>query len=232
MRQAQAGETSRLGRISPQQSRGYRFSCVPPKKVAAYSALDGKTPTTRLPYGRNRIFLVSRLSCRCQENSLTRPSSADRVRDGYTVLQLEFHMQSQGRHEHRTAILVIARMVDVLEARSEVDSPPHVGSIVGFHDVLAAIAKRAVTQQETQPAVAKVNLVILANSIGDHRHARTVVSTMPQRAVSAQALGKGLVDFGISKGLRFAVVPSETRESGKVSREILLQVDAEAVLAG
>ena len=64
-------------------------------------------------------------------------------------------MQSQRRHEHWPAILVIARIVDVLEARCDVGSSPHVGSIVGFHDVFAAIAKRTVTQQETEPAIAR-----------------------------------------------------------------------------
>src|SRR2546430_8315088 len=37
------------------------------------------------------------------------------------------------------------------------DSTPHVGSIVGFHDVFAAIAKRTVTEQETQPAIGEIN---------------------------------------------------------------------------
>src|SRR5438067_13342632 len=111
------------------------------------------------------------------------------------MLCLEFQMQSQRRHEHWPAILVIARIVDVLEARSDIDSTPHVGSIVGFHDVFAAIAKRTVTEQETQPAIGEINLMVLANSIGDHRRARTVEPAMPLCAVSAQASGETLVDF-------------------------------------
>src|SRR6516164_8017161 len=140
-------------------------------------------------------------------------------------------MQSQGWHEHWPAILIIAWIVDVLQTRGDVDSAPNVGGIIGFHDVFAAITERAVTEQEAESSVGKINLMIFRDVIGNDGHACAVVSAMPQRTVGAQASGKGLINFRVGKGLRFAVIPSETGEGGEVSRDVLLQVDAQAVLA-
>src|SRR5215469_14581073 len=73
--------------------------------------------------------------------------------------------------------------------------------------------------------------MILANTIGDDRHARAVVLAMPHRAVSAYATGERLIDLCVREGLRFPVVPAKAAEGGDVARETLLQIDAEAVLS-
>src|SRR5437764_15464741 len=55
--------------------------------------------------------------------------------------------------------------------------------------------------------------------------------TLAERAVSAQAPGKGLINFCVGERLCFAIVPSETAKGGKIARETLLQIDAESILA-
>src|SRR5215470_8156082 len=73
--------------------------------------------------------------------------------------------------------------------------------------------------------------MVLGNAVGDHSQACAIETAMPERAVSAEPSGESLVHFRICKRLRFAVVPAKATESGKVARETLLQVYAEAVLA-
>ena len=84
-----------------------------------------------------------------------------------SALYLKFDVQSQCRHEHWTAVLIVSAIIDVLQARSKVNSAPDMRRVVGFHNVFAAIAKRAVAQQETQSSIGKINLMVLANAVGD-----------------------------------------------------------------
>src|SRR5690349_8854372 len=103
--------------------------------------------------------------------------------------------------------------------------------VVRFNSLFTAITNRAVSQQEAQSAIGKVNLMVLANAIRDEGHAGAVVAAMPKRAVGAQASGESLIDLRVCKGLGLAVVPSKTPKRRKFVRETLLQVDAEAILA-
>ena len=91
----------------------------------------------------------------------------------------EFKMQFERRHQHGAAIPVIARVVDVLEAGSHIDSAPNVRRVIGFDDVFSAITKRAITEQETESPIGEINLMVFANSIGHHGQASTVVYAMP-----------------------------------------------------
>ena len=103
--------------------------------------------------------------------------------------------------------------------------------VISFHDIFAAIPKAAITEQEAEPAIREVNLVIFADSVGDYRHASAVVPAMPQRAVNAHASCESLIHFRVCKGLSLAIVPAKTAERREIAREILFQVDSEAVLA-
>src|SRR5580765_6905319 len=53
-------------------------------------------------------------------------------------------------HEDRSAITVVARMIDVLQTPGRRDSAPVVRRVVRFEDVLAAVAQRPVSQQKAQ----------------------------------------------------------------------------------
>jgi hypothetical protein len=54
--------------------------------------------------------------------------------------RLEFNVRSEGWHDHWAAVLVVAGIIYMLHARSEVDSAPDVGCVVGLDYVFASIA--------------------------------------------------------------------------------------------
>src|SRR5215469_2061833 len=140
-------------------------------------------------------------------------------------------MKAERWHGDRAAITVIPGIVDVLHARSYVNSAPNVRGVVGFHDVFTAITKCAITEQETESAIGEVNLMIFADAIGDYGQACAVEAPMPQPAFGAQASCKSLIDFCVGKRLGLSVIPPKTAERREIAREILLQVDAKTVFA-
>src|SRR5262245_9077045 len=73
--------------------------------------------------------------------------------------------------------------------------------------------------------------MVPANAIGHQSHARAVVPAMPQRPISAQAAGERLIHFRVREGFRFAIVPAKAADGGEVEREIMFEIDAEAILA-
>ena len=62
--------------------------------------------------------------------------------------------------------------------------------------------------------------------------AELVVGARPAVAVEVGAELEGLVDLGVGEGLVLALVPAEAAEGVEVGGELLLEVEAEAVLDG
>jgi hypothetical protein len=48
-------------------------------------------------------------------------------------------MEPERQHEHWPAVTVVARIVDVLQAGSNIDSAPRVSGVIGLDNVLAGI---------------------------------------------------------------------------------------------
>ena len=92
-------------------------------------------------------------------------------------------MQPQGGHDHWTAIPVVAGIVDVLKARSHIDTAPEVCGLIGLHDFFTAILEGSITEEEARASISKIDLVILADGIGDEGQARAVVAAMPKSPV-------------------------------------------------
>ena len=87
---------------------------------------------------------------------------------------LELHMGAERGHNHRPAIAVVSRIVDVLHARSHVNAAPHVDRVVGLHDVLATVVQLAIAEQKTEAAIGEIDLVIFAIAL--------VTKAMPARS--------------------------------------------------
>ena len=141
-------------------------------------------------------------------------------------------MGAEGGDDDGAAVAVVAGIVDVLHAGREIDSAPDVHGVVRLEDVFAAVVEVAVAEEESEASGGEIVLVILLDGVADEGDAGAVLLAMPPGAVRADAFGERLIDFGVGEGLGLAVVPSEAGEGGEVVREILLEVDAEAVLAG
>lgn len=86
------------------------------------------------------------------------------------MIYLEFRVEAQRWHRHRTAIAIISGIVDVLCAKSEVNATPKMRGVVSFHNVFGPITKCAITQQKAETAIGKINLMIFADAVGDYRH--------------------------------------------------------------
>lgn len=74
-------------------------------------------------------------------------------------------MKPEGGHKHGTAVTIVSRVDNTLQARSHVDATPNVCGVIGFDNVFAAIVERAVTNEEAVPSISAVGLVILRNCI-------------------------------------------------------------------
>jgi len=146
--------------------------------------------------------------------------------------RLELQVQAQRGHYYRSAVPVVAGIVDVLHSGRHVDSAPNVRRVVGLDGVLPPVIQLAITQEETKPAVRQIDLVIFLDPVRYKGYPGSVLLAMPPRAIHRHALRDRQIDFGVGKGLGLSVVPSPTGKRGDVPREILFQVGAKTILAG
>src|SRR6516225_5318893 len=70
--------------------------------------------------------------------------------EGLGTALSELEVQPQSRHGDRPPRLVHAGMVDVLQIEGEKQPAPDVGSVEGFHDVLARVIEGAVAKNEAK----------------------------------------------------------------------------------
>src|SRR4029077_7809257 len=116
----------------------------------------------------------------------------------------EFQMKPKRGHNHGTAVSIVSRVDDMLQARSHVDAPPQAGCVIGFDNIFAPIIERTVSDEEAGPSVSEVRLVIRGNCVGDEGQTSAVVSAMPYGAIGAYTRGEGLIDFSVGEGLSFS----------------------------
>jgi hypothetical protein len=73
----------------------------------------------------------------------------------------------------------------------------------------------AVAQQESQATVGQVGLMVLLDGVGDESEAGAVLFAMPPRAVGADSLDKGLIDFSVGERLSFPIIPAGAGEGSQ-----------------
>src|ERR1700751_856388 len=60
---------------------------------------------------------------------------------------LEFEVGTEGGHEDRAPVAVVAGVADVLHAGRKVDAAPHMHGVIRLDYVFAAVVQMAVTQE-------------------------------------------------------------------------------------
>src|SRR5579863_9322231 len=105
----------------------------------------------------------------------------------------EFHMQPEGGHHDRSAIAIVARIVDLLHAGSDINTAPNMGSVIGFHNVFATIAQASVAEEKSEAAIGQIGLMVFADSIRYECDASAILLAMPFRAVRDQPLQKSRI---------------------------------------
>lgn len=56
----------------------------------------------------------------------------DNKKEFFTGCELEFKVQAEARYDDWTAVPVITWVVDVLHARRDINSSPHMGGVIGL----------------------------------------------------------------------------------------------------
>ena len=59
---------------------------------------------------------------------------------------LQFDVQSQHRHDYRSAVTIVAGIVDVLQSKRRVKSAPNVKCVVALHDILTPVIQSAIPE--------------------------------------------------------------------------------------
>src|SRR5215472_14461117 len=106
-------------------------------------------------------------------------------------------MRPERRYHHRSAIAVVSRIVDVLQAGRKVDSSPHVHRVKRLENIFASVGEMSVAEQESKPSRSEIVLMIFLDGVGHKRHAGAVLLAVPPRAARNQPLVEGLIDFRI-----------------------------------
>src|SRR2546425_2807972 len=143
---------------------------------------------------------------------------------------LKLDVDSRAWHEHRTAIAVVAGIHDVLKIERKKHSPDHVRGVVRLQYRFAPVRQSAIAEQKAFSAELKVLLVIGGDSVADARNSNPVVAPAPPPASKIAADRRRIVHFGVRKRFVAAFIPSETAVDANVPAQLLLSVQAEAIL--
>src|SRR5580704_2319469 len=90
----------------------------------------------------------------------------------------ELQMRPKRRHHHRPAIAVVTWIIDVLHSGSDIDSAPNVCGVKRFDDVLSPVIEFSVAEEETEPAVRQVDLMIFLDPVCHEGRAGTILLAM------------------------------------------------------
>jgi len=74
-------------------------------------------------------------------------------------------MEPQGRHDYRSRVLVVARIVDVLQAKRRIKFPPNMQRVICFDNVLAAVIESAVAEKKTGTTESEIFLVVSGDAV-------------------------------------------------------------------
>src|SRR6266403_482911 len=141
-----------------------------------------------------------------------------------------FRTPNVGASSTRLPVPVVAGIVNVLQSKRRINSPPHVECVVRLDDILAAVIETPIAKKKTGAAKRKVFLVVARNAVRNKYHTGAVELSMPRLAVCACADLRCLVHFGIRIGFMPALVPSPSAKHAHPIIERLLEIYAESVL--
>src|SRR5713226_2839727 len=88
-------------------------------------------------------------------------------------------VQAKAGDHHGAAILVVARVIDVVEIERTEDAAPDVRGVEAFEDFFMPIGERPVAQQKTFPAQREIFLMSRDDPIHNKRRAGAIISSHP-----------------------------------------------------
>ncbi len=133
-------------------------------------------------------------------------------------------------HQHRPAVLVVSRVVNVLSVQRVIHPAPRVDSVVTLQNVLARIVQLPIAQDEAQPTQLQILLVVALDGVGHKSQPNLVVSPPPTPAGKVAAKLERLIALGIRKRLMLTLIPAKPPKYAQVVRQLLLGVQSKAIL--
>ena len=88
---------------------------------------------------------------------------------------------TDGLHEDRAAVCVVAGVGDVLDVEGVEETAPGVEVVVGLEDVLACVTEGAITEEEALAAELQVGLVVALDGVRDEGEAGFVEGAVVAR---------------------------------------------------
>src|SRR5216683_4964366 len=138
-------------------------------------------------------------------------------------------MQTQRRHDYRSPVPVVTRIVDVLQAERGVNPSPHVERVVSLNNVLAPVIEAPVAQKKALTSEPKVLLMVPRDPARNKYQPGAVELSVPRPAVPPGTNLRRLIHFGIGKRLMPAFVPSPSAKHAHPIIERLFEIHAESV---
>src|SRR2546430_5166193 len=83
-------------------------------------------------------------------------------------------------------VLVVARIVDVLQAKRRIKSPPNMQRVISLDNVLAAVIETAVAEKKTGTTESEIFLVVSRDTVRNKYQSRVVEFSMPRRRVGKE----------------------------------------------
>src|SRR5437660_7053261 len=97
--------------------------------------------------------------------------------------------------------------------------------VVAFRDVLAAISKPAVAEQESDASGPQILAMRATYPVAHAGDTKPIQRTLPSRPTIVGAYRDGVVHLGVGKRFVSAFVPSCTYKAAQVVGELLIRVD-------
>src|SRR6267154_4018188 len=139
-------------------------------------------------------------------------------------------MKAQRRYNHRPAIAVISRVIDVLHSKRREYSPPKMGRVISIDNTLTAVIETAIAEKKAMTTEREVSLMIARDGIRNKNYAGAIEFSIPSLSVSAGADLRRLIHFRIRERLVPAFVPSPPAEHTHPIMKRLLEIAAESIL--
>src|SRR6267154_1681743 len=139
-------------------------------------------------------------------------------------------MKAQRRYNHRPAIAVISRVIDVLHSKRWGYSPPKMERVISLDNTLTAVIETAIAEQKAMTTEREVSLMIARDAIRNKNQTGAIEFSIPSLSVPAGADLRRLVDFRIRERFVPAFVPSPPAEQTHPTIKRLLEIATEPIL--
>ena len=142
----------------------------------------------------------------------------------------KIHVRPHPGNHDRTPVTIVARIVDKGELHPHVKAAHHVHVVIGLADRFAAVVETAVAENEPQASEGQILLVLGADAAGFEGAADLVLFSAPRVAGEFEAERHGAVHLCIGERLFVPLVPSGAEIDAEIGRELLLDIETEALL--